>query len=182
MVYAQDTELRSAKLLTSGEVDDFESRYPGGMTSAEIVNVFSTRGIRFSEATLRKYVQQGLLPRSQRVGQKGKHKGSRGIYPISTVRQINEIKRLMAMDYTIEEIQNQFALVDGEMEELKQLMDVIVSKLEQSSNAAAEGGLVTSTVNRQLDEAKQTARSLIGQLETAVRQIRERAHIARDAV
>jgi DNA-binding transcriptional MerR regulator len=182
MVYAQETELRGSKLLTSGEVDDFESKHPGGMTSAEIVNVFSTRGIRFSEATLRKYVQQGLLPRSQRVGQKGKHKGSRGIYPVSTVRQINEIKRLMSMDYTIEEIQNQFAFVDGEMEELKQLLDIIVSKLEQSLDAAAEGGLVTSTVNRQLDEAKQTAASLIGQLETAVRQIRERAHIARDAV
>ncbi|MBN2715335.1 MAG: MerR family transcriptional regulator [Deltaproteobacteria bacterium] len=182
MVYAHETELRGSKLLTSSEVSDFESRYPGGMTSAEIVNVFSTRGIRFSEATLRKYVQQGLLPRSQRVGQKGKHKGSRGIYPVSTIRQINEIKRLMAMDYTIEEIQSQFAFVDGEMEELKQLLDTIVKKLEQSSDAAAEGGLVTSTVTRQLEEANTTAKTLVDQLESAVRQIRERAHIARDAV
>ncbi|MBN2527846.1 MAG: MerR family transcriptional regulator [Deltaproteobacteria bacterium] len=168
--------------MTSREVDDFESKYPGGMTSAEIVNVFSTRGIKFSEATLRKYVQQGLLPRSQRVGQKGKHKGSRGIYPVSTVRQINEIKRLMSMDYTIEEIQNQFAFVDGEMEELKQLLDTILNKLEQSSQAAAQEGLISSTITRQLDEAKETAKSLISQLETTVRQIRERAHIARDAV
>lgn len=182
MVYAQETQLRTPNLLTSIEVSEFESRFPKGMTSAEIVNVFSNRGIKFSEATLRKYVQQGLLPRSQRVGQKGKHKGSRGIYPVSTIRQINEIKRLMAMDYTIEEIQTQFAFVDGEIEELKQLLDTITGKLEQSSQAAEEGGLVTATVAKQLDEARTTANGLIGQLELAVRQIRERAHIARDAV
>ncbi|MBN2341277.1 MAG: MerR family transcriptional regulator [Deltaproteobacteria bacterium] len=151
------------------------------MTSAEIVGVFSSRGIKFSEATLRKYVQQGLLPRSQRVGQKGKHKGSKGIYPVSTIRQINEIKRLMAMDYTIEEIQTQFAFVDGEIEELKQLIDTIMGKLEQSSQSA-EGGLVATTVLKQMNEAKFSAGELIEQLELIVRQIRERAHIARDAV
>jgi len=37
-----------------------------------LLDVFPPRGIRFSEATLRKYVQLGLLPRSVRVGQKGK--------------------------------------------------------------------------------------------------------------
>lgn len=182
MVYAEKTEIRLSKLLTSGEVSDFETKHPQGMTSAEIVNAFSNRGIKFSEATLRKYVQQGLLTRSQRVGQKGKHKGSKGIYPASTVRQINEIKKLMLMDYTIEEIQTQFAFVDGEIEELKQLLERISNKLEQSSHAAAQGGLVTATVTRQLDEAKRTAGTMIEQLEATVRQIRERAHIARDAI
>ena len=41
------------------------------------------RGEPLSEATFRKYVQLGLLPRSVRVGRKGKHRGSQGLYPAS---------------------------------------------------------------------------------------------------
>ena len=41
--------------------------------------------MKFSEATLRKYVQLGLLPRSVRVGRKGKHQGSQGIENDSNV-------------------------------------------------------------------------------------------------
>src|SRR5262245_18402737 len=63
--------------------------FPEGLTSVHIVDIFTTRGIRFSEATFRKYVQQGLLPRSRRVGRKGKHHGSLGLYPSTTVRRIN---------------------------------------------------------------------------------------------
>jgi hypothetical protein len=56
----------------------------------------------------RKYVQQGLLPRSRRVGRKGKNKGSLGLYPAKTVRRIDHVKRLMGEGYTIEQIQAQF--------------------------------------------------------------------------
>ena len=182
MVYTQENQFRKPNLLTTEEVGEIEARHREGLSSPEIVNIFSDRGIKFSEATLRKYVQQGLLPRSQRVGQKGKHKGSRGIYPVSTVRQINEIKKLMSMDYTIEEIQNQFAFVDGEIEELRVLLDRIVEKLEKSLKGSVQGGLVTATVAKQLDEATDTARLLIEQLERTVKQIRERAQIARNAV
>ena len=182
MVYTQENQFRKPELLTADEVSEYESLYPEGMSSAEIVNVFASRGIRFSEATLRKYVQQGLLPRSQRVGQKGKHKGSRGIYPVGAVRQINEIKKLMSMDYTIEEIQTQFAFVDGDLEELKALLARIIGKLEESSRAAVGGDLLTTTVARHLNEAKDTAAQLVGQIEQAANRIRERARIARDAV
>ncbi len=182
MVYTQESHFRKPALLTADEVSDCESRHPEGMTSAQIVNVFSSRGIRFSEATLRKYIQQGLLPRSQRVGQKGKHKGSRGMYPATTIRQINEIKRLMSMDYTIEDIQQHFALVDGELEELRAILDRIIRKLEKSVKAAVQQGLVNTAVAKQLVEAADTAKQLIGQLEKTAGQIRERAHVARDAI
>ena len=65
-------------LLADREIEEIERAWPDGMTSRQIVDVFETRGIRFSEATLRKYVQLGLLPRSVRVGRKGKHRGSCG--------------------------------------------------------------------------------------------------------
>ena len=56
-----------------------EKQHAGGLTSAEILDVFASHDIPLSEATLRKYVQLGLLPRSVRVGRKGKHQGSQGL-------------------------------------------------------------------------------------------------------
>ena len=91
----------------------------------QIVDAFTSRGIKFSEASFRKYVQQGLLPRSRRVGRKGKHQGSLGVYPAKTVRRINAVKQLMVDGYTIEEIQGQFLLytdlVEGVAEHLTEL-------------------------------------------------------------
>src|SRR5262245_18212966 len=95
-------------LLSEQDLDLIEREHPNGLTSAEVVTLFQARGVKLSEATFRKYVQQGLLPRSRRVGRKGKHQGSMGLYPASTVRRVNAIKQMMAASYTIEEIQGSF--------------------------------------------------------------------------
>ncbi len=94
-----------AHLLKEEELRAIEGTYAEGITAVQIVDVFTSRGIKFSEASFRKYVQQGLLPRSKRVGRKGKHRGSLGVYPAKTIRRINSVKQLMADGYTIEEIQ-----------------------------------------------------------------------------
>jgi hypothetical protein len=99
---------RAAGLLGEEELDEIERQSPEGLTSRQIVDVFTARGIRFSEATLRKYVQLGLLPRSVRVGRKGKHRGSCGIYPANVVRRVNQVRAMMAADLTIEDIQRSF--------------------------------------------------------------------------
>ena len=95
-------------LLTEEELREADEQYEDGITAVQIVEIFASRGVRFSEATFRKYVQQGLLPRSRRVGRKGKHRGSLGVYPPKVVRRINLIKTLMQSGYTIEQIQSQF--------------------------------------------------------------------------
>ncbi|HEX9622233.1 MAG TPA: hypothetical protein VF989_18935, partial [Polyangiaceae bacterium] len=99
-----------------------EQRYHDGLSSADILDIFATHGIALSEGTLRKYVQLGLLPRSVRVGTKGKHRGSRGIYPVSVLRQIVLIKRMMANSYTIEQIQRDFLFMKSDLEQLEQLL------------------------------------------------------------
>jgi hypothetical protein len=66
-----DRGARSSALLDERELQEIERTWQNGLTSRQIVDVFETRGIRFSEATLRKYVQLGLLPRSVRVGPRG---------------------------------------------------------------------------------------------------------------
>src|SRR5436305_11675689 len=103
-------------LLDEREIEEIERTWPNGLTSRQIVDVFETRGIRFSEATLLKYVQLGLLPRSVRGGRKGKHRGSCGLYPAHVVRRVNVVKGMMAADRTIEEIQRSFARFKDEIE------------------------------------------------------------------
>jgi len=114
-----------AAFLKEEDLRAIEGTYPDGITAVQIVDAFISRGIKFSEASFRKYVQQGLLPRSRRVGRKGKHRGSLGVYPPKTVRRINAVKQLMVDGYTIEEIQGQFLLytdlVEGVGENLTEL-------------------------------------------------------------
>lgn len=172
----------SRTLLEAEEVLAIEANHPQGMTSAQIVDAFAGKGLRFSEATFRKYVQLGLLPRSHRVGSKGKHKGSRGIYPAGTVRQINEIRRMMAENYTIEEITRRFAFVGGEIEELRRLLERVIERLEESARAENTGDFVTMGVRRQIEEARRCAAELIELIEAAARRLGEQARAARDAV
>src|SRR6266853_4341221 len=104
------------------EADEFErleTTNPHGVSAAQIVDFFAPRGVKLSEATFRKYVQLGLLPRSRRVGRKGKHSGSMGLYPATAVRRVNAIKQMMAQAYTIEEIQRSFLRFKDEIEALE---------------------------------------------------------------
>lgn len=182
MDYSQNIRPASRAFLADAEIEELEAIFADGISSASVVEVFVSRGVKLSEATFRKYVQVGLLPRSRRVGTKGKHKGSRGVYPVGTLRQINEIKRMMSLDYTIEEIRQQFAFVGGELEELRRLLDRIMTKLEESLAAKDVDSLATVGGRRLMEEAQRSAQQLVDQLDEAARLIKEQARVARDAV
>ena len=109
---------------------EIEKEHAAGVTSADILDLFARHGLSFSEATLRKYVQLGLLPRSVRVGKKGKHQGSQGVYPVNVIRQILSIKRMMAENYTIEQIQREFLFIRSDVEELEQTLSRIFKSLD----------------------------------------------------
>jgi DNA-binding transcriptional MerR regulator len=117
--------------LTEAQVREVEASAPEGLTSQELVAAFASRDVKFTEATLRKYVQLGLVPRSRRVGRKGKHLGSRGIYPVRAVRRINVIKKLMAEHYTIEEIQARFLTFKDSIEILDEALGELVRLFEE---------------------------------------------------
>ena len=85
---------------------DLARAFPNGMSVQQIVDACAAQGERLTEATFRKYVQFGLLPRSVRVGKKGKHQGSQGLYPSVDRRQVQRIRQLMAQGFTIDEIQS----------------------------------------------------------------------------
>ena len=150
-------------LLEEREIEEIERSCPNGLTSRQIVDVFETRGIRFSEATLRKYVQLGLLPRSVRVGRKGKHKGSLGVYPVRAIRQLARIKEMMAESYTIEEIRRDFLFVRTDIEQLEQtlgsIFQALARALKQRRQETSE-----QIVVREVNQAKRQGRELVAQL------------------
>jgi DNA-binding transcriptional MerR regulator len=169
-------------LFKEEELSAIEVQNPDGLSSGAIIGILANRGIKFSEATFRKYVQLGLLPRSRRVGSKGKHKGSRGLYPAGTIRQINEIKRMMALDYTIEEIRCHFAFVGGEIEELRALLERILDRLEEGLKAHDSAALSTSDLREEVRSAKVSADDLIERIEHSAERLKKLGQLAKEAV
>ncbi len=156
-------------LLDDEELRAIEGVYAEGITATQVVEVFTSRGIKFSEASFRKYVQQNLLPRSRRVGRKGKHRGSLGVYPAKTVRRINTVKRLMSEGHTIEEIQGQFLLytdlTEGVAEHLTQLTNRLTTEIAKADPA------VKKTLERELAEVRRDGDRLVERLEALTRKV-----------
>jgi hypothetical protein len=164
------------------ELDELERSFPDGMNVQQIVDVFVERGARLTEATFRKYVQLGLLPRSVRVGRKGKHRGSQGLYPATAVRQIDHIRRLMAQGFTIEEIQREFLFVRGDIDALGRQLDRVYTAIEDALDGRDELGGADPLAMRALEEARETGATLLSQLEAIERRLTMRARMARAVV
>jgi len=157
--------------LSDEDLSAIEAAHQEGLTSAQVVELFRTRAIRLSEATFRKYVQLGLLPRSRRVGRKGKHQGSMGLYPVATVRRINEVKRMMGESYTIEEIQRSFLRFRDEIEAVGRGLDTIFDAFEREIAGEAFEGPRRGKLAREIGDARQVRDDLVGRIENLERQI-----------
>ena len=153
-----------------------EDSRPEGLTSAEILDVFATHDVPLSEATLRKYVQLGLLPRSIRVGKKGKHQGSQGVYPVQVVRLILTIKRMMAEDFTIEQIQREFLFIRSDVEQLERSLDGIFGKLDGVIRER-RGEHGAEAVRRDVSGARAVGKDLVARLEAIEAKLGERARM-----
>ena len=169
-------------IFTEEELSEIEHANPDGMSSGEIVDLFARRGVRLSEATFRKYVQLGLLPRSRRVGSKGKHKGSRGVYPVAVIRKINEIKKMMAGENTIEDIRRHVVFIGGEIDELRTLLNRIFERLEEGLSDDRPGSFSLTGLRRQLAEARHEAESMVARLEDMAGRLRKLKELAKEAV
>jgi DNA-binding transcriptional MerR regulator len=120
------------------EFDALEQQFPQGISAGQIVEFFIPRGVKLAQATFRKYVQLGLLPRSRRVGEKGKHRGSRGLYPSSAVRRIHLIKSLMDEGMTLEDIRRSFIFFRGQLDGIERSLDELFAALDKSLAEKAE--------------------------------------------
>ena len=167
--------------LDEATLAELERQHQAGLSSVEILRLLEEHGVKFSEATLRKYVQLGLLPRSVRVGRKGKHQGSQGMYPAAVIRQILRIKEMMADDLTIEQIQREFLFVRGDIEELERVLGRIFENLGQAVKQRARAGEQGRSVTSDLAGARSLARDLLHKLESIEARLTARAELARSA-
>jgi DNA-binding transcriptional MerR regulator len=147
-------------LIDESTLARIEKEHAAGISSAEILDVFAVHGVTLSEATLRKYVQHGLLPRSVRVGRKGKHLGSQGLYPVSVVREILCIKRMMAENYTIEQIKNDVFFMRSDLRQLESTLRNIFSTLS-SVMKSRKGEAYARSVHRDVEDARALSRELV---------------------
>jgi len=154
-----------AVALSEAQIREIESANTDGLTSQELVRVFSDHKIRFSEANLRRYVQLGLVPRSRRIGLKGKHQGSHGVYPVRAVRRINLIKKLMAERYTLEDIQAKFLAFTDDIETLDEASEKLVESFE-TKLAEQPAGPRRDRLFEELEAVRRVAAEL---LETVLR-------------
>lgn len=160
-------------MLDERTMSAIEKESPEGLTSAEILDVFASHGVPLSEATLRKYVQLGLLPRSVRVGKKGKHQGSQGVYPVNVVRQIVMIKSMMAERFTIEQIQREFLFIRTDVEQLERTLDSIFDKLTGVVKER-RGEPSAKAVQREVIGARSLSKDLVARLEAIEAKLRTR--------
>jgi hypothetical protein len=156
-------------LLREEELRAIETAFPDGLTAVQVVDAFTSRGIKFSEASFRKYVQQGLLPRSKRVGRKGKHKGSLGVYPPKTVRRINYVRQLMQDGYTIEQIQGQFLLYTDLVEGVSENLSELCARIERDSERLDPQ--VRRELAKDLTEARKDGDRLVDRLDELTRRV-----------
>lgn len=140
----------------------FERSHPAGLGVREIVDAFEATGEPLTEATFRKYVQLGLLPRSVRVARGGKSRGSQGLYPATVIRRIETIRRLMSQGYTIEEIQTEFFFIRGDIEELSRSLGRVYAGIERALEGARAGDFV---VRRKYEEVRQLGDALLAKLD-----------------
>ena len=150
-------------MLDDAALSQLEKSHARGLTSAEILAVFAENELLLSEASLRKYVQLGLLPRSVRIGRKGKHQGSQGIYPVTVVRQILRIKAMMAQNYTIEQIRREFLFVRADLQLLEQTLGQIFTKLERVVKDRKSVS-IPQAMTRNISEARSLSRELLARL------------------
>jgi len=167
---------------TEEELDRLEQEHPKGMSVQQIVEAFTARGERLTEATFRKYVQLGLLPRSVRVGRKGKNRGSQGLYPSTAVRQIAHIRHLMSQGFTIEEIQKELLFVRGDVEALGRQLERVYGAIRTALQEREQKGEPDPMAARQLAEARELGEALLEKLQTVERRLTMRARMARAVV
>jgi len=171
--------------IDDGTLANLERQYASGLTSGDLIDVCAAHGIQLSEANLRKYVQLGLLPRSVRVGRKGKHRGSQGRYPVAVIRQIDAVRTLMAQGYTIQDIQRELLSLRTDIDALGQKLAQVLSTMEQAAAEVEDEGAARpgdDIAARAISDARQVGDALIERLRAIEQRLAMRARMARAAV
>ncbi|MGB0678076.1 MAG: hypothetical protein ACPGUV_00265 [Polyangiales bacterium] len=156
-----------------------EAAHPEGLSVSQVVALLADAGERVSEASFRKYVQQGLLPRSVRVRRAAGRRGSQGLYPAGVIRQILHIRALMARGLTMEEIRDEFLFVRGDLESLQRQVDRVLSLLKDALDRRISVGSSQRHLHDFLGKIEETAQTLTAHISEMERRIALQAKMNR---
>jgi DNA-binding transcriptional MerR regulator len=168
---------RAEGVVAEEAIRTFEAAHPDGVTSAQTIAFFQDRGVRLSEATFRRYVQLGLLPRCRRVGRKGRHQGSQGVYPVAVLRRLNEVKGLLDRERSIEEIRSAFRVREDDLQEIRQRIERVLRAIDEHLAEVPDPGLA-----RRLARLREVAAELDSQLRAAAADVARGRDAGRMAV
>ncbi|NMB77419.1 MAG: MerR family transcriptional regulator [Myxococcales bacterium] len=157
-------EQTAAEIFSSAELAQLEREHRAGISSVQVLSLFQQKGIKLSEATFRKYVQMGLLPTSRRVGEKGKHRGSRGLYPATVIRRIALIKRLMSSNMTLEQIRDSLLSVQIEIEQTESCLQRLLRQMQKRLERLDAEGSSDSGLQQDFESARENAAALLATL------------------
>jgi DNA-binding transcriptional MerR regulator len=149
------------EILGPDEIERIERDFARGLPARQILEIFRPKGVRLSEATFRKYVQAGLLPRSRRVGKKGKHRGSQGLYPVEAVRRINAIKKMMAEGLTLEDIKRSFVFFKNHIDQVDRGLVEVLDGFENELTDRPLSNQRKRELKAQLDTLRERASALV---------------------
>jgi hypothetical protein len=151
-------------LLSDSELKRLEKKHAVGISSRAVVEAFQDKGARFSEATLRKYVQLGLLPKSQRVGTRGRHRGSTGLYPVMIVRLVNDIKAALDAGSTLDEVRIGRVGLEGEVDTLRIAGERALARFYEAAETHPQRG-ARPVLRREVDDHRRALESVTRDLE-----------------
>jgi len=110
-----------------------------------------------------------------RVGRKGKHRGSCGIYPAHVIRRVNAVKGMMAENLTIEEIHRSFARFKDDIDTVEKDLRDLLSNFEREVKAPAAQNLEKRReIEREIVDAKRAATELVRRIASLERRLSER--------
>ena len=173
--------MQEADAFSEEELVFIERENPQGLSSEEIITCFTRKNVKLTEATLRKYVQLGLLPRSVRVALKGRRRGSTGMYPANVIRRIQRLRALMS-EFTIEQIQRQFLFVRGDVEELERSLERIFSAFAGAVKSGRDGEVSVRAMNNELRDARALAAELVAKITSVETRLTMQARLQREAM
>lgn len=148
-------------------IEKYMTEYEAGISSYDVLRIFKDYGIKLSEATLRKYIQLGLLPRSHRVGtgEKGRNRGSRGLYPSSILKSINDIKRMLVEGMTLDDIARAALKYRRDISTINRDLDKLISNMTTEVMSPHFDVSLKPVIEKDLNKARDNARQLIETLE-----------------
>jgi hypothetical protein len=115
-----------------------------------------------------------------RVGRKGKHKGSCGLYPAIVIRRVNVIRRMMSDNLTIEEICRSFAKFKDDIETVESGLRDLIAGFEREAKGVSPDR--RKELEREIEEARLAASELVRRIAGLERRLSTPAEMAGPAV